>query len=323
VTANGDNRVGEPRDAARKRERWPSSGLEPWVFQARTPDELCGRHAELMGAALAADEALHYLLYSPVFDAECGLFGIHGTPASHGVAITQDRFVITRDPHGTDAGPTVESIPFPHVLSVDLGGALVLGWLAIHFVPAEPEDVRSVVVLFGSSGLHHFEALVRHYRWLTAHAATDDRPSIPWSDIWRTAPPYLRAATEPLLLQEEHVSAVLHWGESWRSAKQRWKTAPICATTPGLLCLSRVGLLWVASEPRLRPDVLSFGVNATAIPWDAMHEVTLERGQADGAAARLRLRLGRGRRSAWAEMAMDQQGADCARQLLARLQERP
>lgn len=293
-----------------KPERWASNGREPWIFRATDPQELCGRHADLIASALDPRDRVHYLLYSPIFDARCGLFGIHGAPASHAVALTQDRFVISSDPHANARPATVESVPLEKILAVELGSALVLGWLAIRF--AADNTLRSVVVLFGTSGTHHFEALVRAQRRLAAPWVAMGAESVPRAELWRSTLPYLGAAVEPLLLDDEQIVCALHWHEAWRSVRSRWTTTQACTSTPGLLLASRLGVLWVASEPRVRPNVLSFGVNATSIRWSALRGASVEQGAGDHSTPRLRLALESHGVSLGLDIQLDDQGARAA-----------
>jgi hypothetical protein len=272
-----------------REERRRSSGRESWIYRANGPDELRGRHADLLRSALGPDDRLNYILYAPIFDGVGGPFGIQATPASHAVAVAQDRLVITADAHREGVPADVRSIPFAQILSVELGAALLLGWLKICFVDGGP--VTSTVVTFSTTGSHHFEAVVRAYRELTALQMIQKEVAIPHANVWHSTPPFLRSATEPLLLNDEPVIHAVNWRESWRSRKRGWFTLRSCASTPGLLMLTRAGLLWASSEPRVRPDVMSFGVNVTTINWQAIRSASLEHAAKDGTAARLRLGL--------------------------------
>jgi hypothetical protein len=297
-------RTETPQQAVESGRLRRSSGREPWVFRARQPDELLGRHAGLIASELAPDDALHYVLYSPIFDAECGLFGIRGTPASHGVAVTQDRFVISRDSHRPDTAPTTESISFAHVVAVDLGGALVLSWLAIWY--ADGAAIRSSTVLFGGSGRHHFEAVVRVFRRLTSPAVVDSRPPLSCNGMWRSAPAYLADAIAPLLLEDEEISCCARWEETWRSSRRGWRAVPVCTSSPGLICTSQAGVLLALSESRLRPNLLSFGVNLVSVPWGALGTVSLDSGEPT---ASLRLGLMRNGASRWLDVPVDERSA--------------
>ena len=272
-----------------REERRRSSGRESWIYRATEPAELRGRHADLIRSALGFDDRLHYLLYAPIFDGVGGPFGIRATPASHAVAVTQDRLVISVDAHHEGVPADVRSIPFVQVLSVELGAALLLGWLRIHYV--DDRQVISTIVTFTTTGSHHFEAVVRAYRALTTRQSTHPGGAISSAGTWRSTPPYLRSATEPLLLDDEPIIHAVNWSESWRSRGRGWSRVRSCASTPGLFLLTHAGLLWASSEPRVRPDIMSFGVNATTINWQALRSASLDRAAEDGEAARLRLEL--------------------------------
>jgi len=79
--------------------RRESNGRESWVFRAADPSELLGVHAEHIGRALDPGEELRYLLYSPMWEGHGGPFDITAPPASHAVAVSERRFLISRDPH--------------------------------------------------------------------------------------------------------------------------------------------------------------------------------------------------------------------------------
>lgn len=303
-----------------REERWRSIGRESWIYRANGPDELRGRHADLLQSALGSDDELRYLVYAPIFDGVDGPFGIRATPASHAVAVAQDRLVITADAHREGVPADVRSIPFAQILSVELGAALLLGWLVIRHVDAG--HVTSTVVTFSTTGSHHFEAVVRAYRELTALQMIQKEVAIPHADVWRSTPPFLRSAVEPLLLDDELVIGAVEWQESWRSRKHGWFTLRSCASTPGLLLLSRVGLLWASSEPRVRPDMLSYGVDVTSIDWKALRSASIEHAAAGSVAMRVRLALERQGIPICLEIPLDSeagQTADTAVDLVERL----
>jgi len=303
-----------------REERRHSSGRESWIYRADGPDELRGRHADLLGAALGPDEPLHYLLYAPIFDGVGGPFDIRAMPASHAVAVAHDRLIITADAHRKSLPADVRSIPFVQMLSVELGAALLLGWLRVCYVDAG--QVTSTVVTFSTTGSQHFEAVVRAYRRLAARETAQDESPIASADLWRSTTPYLRTATEPLLLDDEPVLHAVNWRESWQSRRRGWSRVRSSASTPGLLLLTRQGLLWASSEPRVRPDMLSYGVNVMSVNWQALRSVSAEHAETSGAAARLRLVLERLGVSTHIEIPLDDdadQAADAAVDMMERL----
>ena len=303
-----------------REERRHSTGRESWIYRANGPDDLRGRHGDLLGSALGPDEQLHYLLYAPIFDGVGGPFDIRAMPASHAVAVAQDRLIISADAHRQGVPADLHAIPFAQILSVELGAALLLGWLRVCYVDAD--QVTSAVVTFSTTGSQHFEAVVRAYRRLTARETTQDGSPIPSAELWRSTPPYLRSATEPLLLPDEPVIHAVNWRESWRSRKRGWSRVRSCASTPGLLLLTRAGLLWASSEPRVRPDLVSYGVNVTSINWQALRSATVEQTSTRGVAARLRLALKRQGVTTHIEIPLDDdagQAASAAVDMMERL----
>ena len=163
--------------------RRESNGRESWVFRAWHPAELLGIHADQLGCSLQAAEELRYLLYSPMWEGRGGPFGIRAAPASHAVAVTDRRFIISRDTHLDGAPPTVCSIPFKAVLCIESGTALMLAWTVIHF--ADTGSARSETVLHRAIGHHHFAAAVRAYRLDSqGDAPANAGPPMAWPETW-------------------------------------------------------------------------------------------------------------------------------------------
>ena len=303
-----------------REERRHSSGRESWIYRADGPNDLRGRHGDLLESVLGPDEPLHYLLYAPIFDGVGGPFDIRAMPASHAVAVAHDRLIITADAHRQGVPADLHAIPFEQILSVELGAALLLGWLRVCYVDAG--QVTSTVVTFSTTGSHHFEAVVRAYRALTARQTTQEGGAMSSADVWRSTPPYLRSAIEPLLLDDEFVIGTVQGRETWRSHKRGWSTIRSCPSTPGLLLLSRVGLLWASSEPRMRPDMLSYGVDVTSIDWTALRRASVEYAEDRGVAVRVRLALERQGIPTCLDIHLDddaRQAADAAVDMMGRL----
>jgi len=62
----------------------------------------------------------------------------------------------------------------------------------------------------------------------------------------------------------------LRCSEKWISRKRRWKSILACLSTNGILVSTNFGFIRAAEEPRVRPDIYSFGVNVSCIPVDAL-----------------------------------------------------
>jgi hypothetical protein len=266
--------------------RW-TSGRECWVFRAETPDELCGYHPRLIRSALAADEPLHYLLYSPVFDAKDGPFRVGGAPGSHAVGITTNALLVSRDPHAEEPRQSITRIALDAVSSVEIGCALALGWFVVRF--AGPRGPASCPVLFAGRGIEHFRAVVRAYRRLGRGERALSEARLDWPTIWKDTPTYIRTELEPLVEETERPLAVLRTPERWMAEKRWWRERPVCASAPGLLAATSHGLLWAASEPRPKPDGLSFGVNVTVVRPERVLEAAIGSRKSVGV---LRLRAG-------------------------------
>jgi hypothetical protein len=261
--------AGEPQADA---PRW-TSGRECWVFRAATPDELCGHHPRLIGSALAPGERLHYLLYSPVFDATDGPFHVGGAPGSHAIGITANAFLVSRDPHAGEPRRSITRIALDAVSSVEIGAALALGWFVVRF--AGPRGPASCPVLFGGQGMEHFRAVVRAYRRLGRRDRVGSEARLDWPRVWDNVPTYIRTELEPLLVETERPLAVLRTPERWMAEKRWWRQRPVCASAAGLLVATSRGLLWAASEPRPTPNGVSFGVNVTAVRLERVREATI------------------------------------------------
>ena len=251
----------------------PSSGRESYVFRANRPQGLLGVHADFMEKALRPEEGLLCLLYAPIWPEKKGPFGLHATPASHAVAVTRNRFIISENRHMKGIAPTIQSIPFDQVLYVQLGSALSLGWFAIQFV--EDEKTFCNTLFFTVTGMGHFETLIREYRRMTG--ANGDRfpKKVDWVDIWRRTPMTQVDRLRSLVLKEELPFSMLRSSELWILRKRRWKSTPACLSTNGILVSTDFGFIHATDEPCIRPKIFSFGVNVSCIPYHAVKSAQL------------------------------------------------
>jgi len=277
--------------------KYRSSGREPYVFRVDKPDDLrdlyIGVHADLMDEALHRDEGLFYLLYSPIFPEKKGPFGLHATPASHAVAVTKYRFIISKDRHIKGIPPTIQSIPFRQVLYIQLGSALSLGWFAIQFV--EEEKPFCTTLFFTATGIEHFEALIREYRRIPAANCGQLPEKIDWVDIWGRTPMTQVDRLKSLVLKEENPFNSVRSSELWCLEKKRWKKIPVYLSTNGILVSTNLGFIHATDEPCIRPKIYSFGVNVSCISFDALKSVRILEKRRDGNHLySLRLETGRG-----------------------------
>jgi hypothetical protein len=238
-----------------------SSGRECWVFSVPAPEDLPGFHPDLMAGTLAPGEPIRLLLYAPLYGASGGPFGVFGTSASHAVAVTSTRIVVSRDPHRDGVSRSARAIPLDCVLSIRIGEALVLGWLVVRF--AENGSLQSETVLFRSSGRRHFENAVRAAR-------SDELPPSPpnpapeWRTVDSASPPYLRDALPRVVLGGERPTIVLRSSERWRTRSGR-RASPRCLSPSAVAVLSDRALFLLESECPSRPGGLAFGVDASII----------------------------------------------------------
>jgi hypothetical protein len=273
--------------------RRESNGKEPWVFRAAGPSELLGAHAELVGQALEPGESLRYLLYSPMWDGRGGPFGIRATPASHAVAVTGHRFVISADEHLTGAPPSLLSIPFPAVVSVESGSALMLGWLVIRYV--EGGAMQSATVLYRALGRKHVTAAVRAYRAAICRGLPDRETSaLPWSDVSQRIGERAWEELEPLLTEAETPLTTASWHAVHGLRRRGRGDNLVCLAAAGALLVSSFALFVVGSDPEAPARSPNFGVNALCVPLDALRAVTLTDPTTTGPwVVELRLEVGR------------------------------
>ena len=247
----------------------PSSGRESYVFQANKPEGLLGVHADLMEKALHRDEGLLYLLYAPIWSEKKGPFGLYATPASHAVAVSKSRFIISENRHTEGIAPTVQSIPFSHILYIQLGSALSVGWFSVESV-VDNKPSR-ITLFFTGTGMKHFGIAVRKYRSITG-LACDQMPAdaIDWADIWQHTPKTEVDHLKALILRDELPFNMVRSSERWILRKRRWKSIPVCLSTNGILLSTNFGFIYATEEPAIRPDIYSFGINVSCIPFDAL-----------------------------------------------------
>jgi len=259
--------LNEASNSPRKSE---SAGKKPYVFCAKKPDDLPDVHADLMEKALNRDEGLLYLLYTPICQERNGPFGLQATPASHSVAVTRHRFVISKDRRIKAIAPSLQSIPFNQVVSVELGNALFFGWLSIRF--AVDEKASCTTLFFPSAtGMRHFGLAVSEYRRMTrpTHGLMPSK-IIEWADVWRHTPKTEVDHLKLLIIKEEIPFNWLRSSERWVLRKSRGKSVPSYVSQNGILISTNIGFIHATEEPCTRPEIFSFGVNASCIAFDGL-----------------------------------------------------
>ena len=282
-----DDRAAGPYELGKPRF---TSGRECWVFSVPAPEDLPGHHPELMGGALAPGEAVHHLLYSPLYEAAGGMFGVRGAPGSHALAVTPDRFVVSRDPHRDGVPRSVRVIPFDRVLWPELGHALLLGWLTLRF--AEDGRLLTETVFFPTSGMRHFQAAVRAYRSQEVDGLLPSDHDALWAEACTACPPYLRNELPPLAVGQERPLVVLQSSERWDVPRRGRRPRPRCVSPTAIGILTERGLLLAESERPLQPGRLAFGVNATVVERNAIRGCRVEtRPGNEAVGARLQLEV--------------------------------
>lgn len=262
------NTIDRRNKAPMKLSEYCSSGREPHVFRADGPDGLLGVHADIIASSLNPEEKIHYLLYTPIREAGNAPFGIHAEPASHALAITDKRFLISKNMHIDKIPPIVQDIPFSQVICIEVGNALLLGWLAIRY--REKGQLSCASLFYTARGSHHFEAVVREFR--KTHGKSQNYLSaggITWTEVWEQAPKPQTAILKSLILEEEKPAYLFRSTETWVTEKRRRKK--VCITAEGRLLVTDCGLIHAVDERPIAPHILSYGVNVCCIPPDAIH----------------------------------------------------
>jgi len=286
---------------------WRSSGREPWVYEARDPGDLLGVHTELIASSLLPDEKLLYLLYSPIWNGTWTPFGISAQPASHALAVTNNRFLLSRNLHRDDAEPTVFSIPFEQVLWAEYGNAILLGWFSLYSILEDGPG--RISVLFKSTGEKFFTSALRHYRQtLPRQDSTIGRGKerIAWQDLWNLVSELEACGVRPLLLEDEILMGWLRAGQKWSYRRKLLRWRPECESPENLLLWTSTGVIHVIQEPDIRPEIHSFGLTVRSLPWYAIQRAEVV------AAGDLRLSLGRDKADLRLEVPFDKEYRDQA-----------
>ncbi len=300
---------------------YQSRGKEPYVFRTEKPEGLLGVHADLIAGALTPEEKLYYLLYAPIRQTDQVRFGIEAEPASHAVAVTSKRFIVSKDHHVGGIPPTVETIPFSTVIRVEYGNALLLGWFVIHHVA---EGVISrVSMTYTATGNQHFASVIREYRRLTLGYSTD--PVSAENPLWigifgQTAKPQLEML-KPIITEGERPSHVFRSSEIWGAGKKRRRKA--CLATEGIFVATDHGLIHAIDDHALSPKMLTFGVNICCIPMDALlgaaHIEKLVHGHR---LSFLQLEIGRGHIKTLYELSFDEKRSDNSQHFITEVRDK-
>lgn len=274
---------------------WKSSGKEAWIYPAKTPDDLQGEHGDILASRMRKEDRVRYLLYSPMWEGTNACFGICGPQASHGVAVLDNRFLISRNEHRKGCPPALIEIPFDRVLTVELGSALLLGWFVVRYV--DGHAVAYCAVLHGARGREYFAEAVQEYRRITCNslARLEQVATRPAAELWAIALPDLTAKLKAVLMDGERVLDFVYTRELWTKVKKGWRTIPVELVAPSVLVATDRGLLLAQRETASKPDSINFGVNVICIPNGTIREVTLDNKTAHGVFYHiLQLAVGRG-----------------------------
>ena len=251
---------------------YESSGREPHVFRADKPNGLLGIHRTQIAASIEPHEKIYYLINAPIREAHAIPFGIKAEPASHAVAVTQGRFIVSRNSHRHEEQPTIHSIPFPNIAFVELGNSLLLGWTAIHYSDADRSACLSFA--FNAKGFHHFVAAIRAYRCLRSHdpAELDHAGHSPVVSPPQTPPKEEIPLLQAILTENEQIEQFFNFEETWYKPRKRGESAS-CLTPKSMVAITNHGLIHIIEQPPLRPKMISFGINACFFTLDTVDSV--------------------------------------------------
>lgn len=270
---------------------YKSTGRESHVFRSERPEGLLGMHADLIASALKAEEKIHYLLYSPIRNASIRPFGICAVPASHALAVTDERFLISQDQHIDTIAPTVTEIPFSQVICIEIGNALLLGWLVIRFI--KDGQLSDASLFYTARGSHHFERAVCEFRKM--HGISQNSLSecgIIWTEVWKQTPKPHTDILKSIILEKEKPVSLFRATEFWGTEKRRRKQ--VCLAVEGSLLVTDLGFLYAVDEQPIAPHIMSYGVNVCCIPSDSLYSVSYLEEERHGVCCPiLRLKAGR------------------------------
>jgi len=264
------NTVNKTNKASIKLSEYRSRGRELHVFRAEGPEGLIGVHADLIAASLKPREKIHYLLYAPIREAGYSPFGIHAEPASHALAVTDHRFLISKDRHIDAIAPTVQDISFSQVVCVEIGSTLLLGWFAVRFIE---DDRLAFASLFDTArGSHHFEAAVREFRKMDGKTKKHlCEGGMTWARVWEQTPKPQTDILKSIILEDEKPAYLFRSTETWGMETRRQKE--VCLVTEGVFLATNYGFIHASDEQRISPHILSYGVNVRCIPSHAMYSL--------------------------------------------------
>ncbi|MGQ9648464.1 MAG: hypothetical protein ACUVWO_18235 [Thermodesulfobacteriota bacterium] len=218
---------------------------------------------------------------------------------------------------GTEFAPTVQSIPFDQLLYVELGNALLLGWLSLELVV---NDKPSCATIFfpAASGMKHFGIAVPEYRRMTkpTHDLLPPK-TIDWVDIRRHTPKTEVDHLNPLIVKEELPFNMLRSSEQWILRKRRRKNIPVYLSTNGVLASTNFGFICARGERPIRPDSVSLGGNVSSISFDVLRSARLREKRMYGRLLPfLRLELARGRVAVDFDIPFDRSNSEDAERLV-------
>lgn len=137
-----------------------SNGREPRPFKVAHPNDLYEPHRSLICDHLG-DETPLGTLYCPVWEGGNGIWGHQNPQASSAVSLTEQHWFITLNHHDQQRAQFFR-IAHRDVFAVEIGQALLLGWLRISFW--DGKNANQTDLLFNAHVFPDFRQLWKMWR---------------------------------------------------------------------------------------------------------------------------------------------------------------
>ncbi len=138
-----------------------SNGHEPHPFKVAHPNDLYEPHRSLICDRLGNETPL-LTLYCPVWEGGNGIWGHQNPRASSAVSLTERHWFISLNKHKQHSAQIFQ-IDHRNVIAVEIGQALLLGWLRINFW--DGKNANQTDLLFNAHVFPDFRQLLSLWRY--------------------------------------------------------------------------------------------------------------------------------------------------------------
>ncbi len=150
-----------------------SNGHEPRPFKVAHPNDLYEPHRSLICDRLG-DETPLLTLYCPVWEGGNGIWGHQNPRASSAVSLTERHWFISLNKHKQHSAQIFQ-IDHRNVIAVEIGQALLLGWLRINFW--DGKNANQTDLLFNAHIFPDFGQLLSLWRYFNHGGQFTDKPA--------------------------------------------------------------------------------------------------------------------------------------------------